>query len=58
MWVKHRNDEVKQRLQLDSPITSASVVIARQLGSSVNSSVDSRQLGTTVRQLGINASSV
>ena len=29
VWVKHRNDEVKQRLQLNSPNTSASVVEAR-----------------------------
>ena len=51
MWVKHRNDEIKQRLQQDSLITSASVVIARQLGQEY-------QRGSMVRQLGVNASLV
>ncbi|XXG51948.1 hypothetical protein AAC387_Pa03g0397 [Persea americana] len=44
VWVKHRGDEVKQRSQLNSPNSSASVVEDRQLGSSVNTLVP-RQLG-------------
>ncbi|XXG50350.1 hypothetical protein AAC387_Pa02g4381 [Persea americana] len=41
VWVKHRNDEVKQGLQLNLPNTSASAVVAPYLGSSVIA----RQLG-------------
>ena len=47
VWVKHRNDEIKQRLQQDSRITSASVVISRQLGSSVESTSTVARLGSS-----------
>ena len=44
VWVKHRNDEIKQGSRLNLPSSSASAVEDRQLGSSVNT-LAARQIG-------------